>query len=240
MTGNPAPSNLQRFQIYHDIARPSREVLKPFADVGVSDVLEGLEMDTLLDPAIRPVWDGAQIIGPALTVLNTSGDTLMMHYAVELSQPGDVLVLVSDQPNPSAVWGKMVTVVARARNLAGVIVDGNVRDSAFIREVKFPVWARAYSPRGSTRKGPGSINVPVSCGGVIINPGDLIMADDDGIIVIPQSKMDAALSAAQARLQREKNIMQKLEQGISPYTILGLDAAMKQAGLEEYSGQFID
>lgn len=166
MTANSSQPSNKHYQVYADIQRPDPEVLRPFAQVGVSDVLEGLGMDTLLDPAIRPVWNGAQIIGPAVTALNVSGDTLMMHYALELSKPGDVLVVTCEDENPSATWGKMVTVAAIGRGLAGAVVDGAVRDSAHIREVKFPVWTRSYSPRGSKRKGPGSINVPVICAAV--------------------------------------------------------------------------
>ncbi len=240
MTPNSSRPSNHQYQVYADILRPDPDALKPFALVGVSDVLEGLGLDTLLDPAIRPVWTGAQIIGPAVTALNVSGDTLMMHYALELSKPGDVLVVTCEDDNPSATWGKMVTVAAMGRGLAGAIVDGAVRDSSHIREVFFPVWTRSYSPRGSKRKGPGSINVPVMCGGVQVNPGDLIMADDDGIIVVPQEKMAAALAAAQARVQREENIMHQLEQGISPFALLGMEDAIKQAGLTARPGRFND
>lgn len=240
MTRNSSQPSNKHHQVYADIQRPDADALKPFAQVGVSDVLEGLDMDTLLDPAIRPVWNGAQIIGPAVTALNVSGDTLMMHYALELSKPGDVLVVTCEDENPSATWGKMVTVAAIGRGLAGAVVDGAVRDSAHIREVKFPVWTRSYSPRGSKRKGPGSINVPVMCGGVLVNPGDLIMADDDGIIVVPQEKMAAALAAAQARVQREENIMHQLEQGISPFVLLGMENAIIEAGLTARPGCYND
>ncbi len=228
-------------KIYRDILRPSREDLLPFQEVGVADVLEGLDAGhALMDPAIRPVWTGAKIIGPALTVLTVPGDTLMLHYAVEVCQAGDVIVLASEEPNPSAVWGKMVSVVARARGVAGVIVDGFVRDIAYIRDAQLPVWTRAVSPRGSTRKGPGSLNVPICCGGVRVEPGDLIMADDDGVIVIPQAKRLAALEVGLRRVAREQKMMPQLLEGTSPFTILGLDQAVKGAGLEENPGRWQD
>lgn len=223
-------------RIYRDIARPSVEELRSFDDLGVADVLDGLPPGSLMDLVLRPIWPGARIIGPALTAVNVPGDTLMLHYAVELCRPGDVLVLVSEGQNPSALWGKMVSVVAQARGAAGVIVDGFVRDTAYIRESAFPVWARAVSPCGSTRKGPGSVNVPVRCGGVWVNPGDWIMADDDGIVVIAPQHRAAALEMGQGRVQREAKIMPRLQQGISPFEILGLDQAVKAAGLEETPG----
>ncbi len=240
MTENFSQSLSKKYQVFADIPRPEREALNGFSEVGVSDVLEGLGLDSLLDAGIKPVWHGAQIIGPAVTVLNAPGDTLMMHYALELSRAGDVLVITCEEENPSATWGKMVTVAAMGRGIAGAVVDGSVRDSAYIREAKFPVWTRSYSPRGSRRKGPGSINVPVICGGVLVNPGDLIMADDDGIIVFPQQKISSALAAAKARAQREESIMPKLEQGITPYILLGMEEAIRQAGLQAQPGCYKD
>lgn len=227
-------------RVFRQISRPEPATLMPFQDLGVADVLEGLPPTALLDTGLRPIWPGAQIIGPALTVLNVSGDTLMLHYAVEICQPGDVLVLTSDEPSPSALWGKMVTVVAQARGVAGVIVDGFVRDTAYIREACFPVWARAISPRGSTRKGPGSVNVPVVCGGATINPGDLIMADDDGIIAIPPALAHTALAAGQGRVARELGIMPRLKEGISPYTLLGMEKGFQASGIEQNEGLFTD
>jgi 4-hydroxy-4-methyl-2-oxoglutarate aldolase len=224
------------YRIYRDIPRPSVADLRPFDELGVADVIDGLPAGSLLDLALRPIWPGARILGPAVTALNVPGDTLMLHYAVEICRPGDVLVLVSEGENPSALWGKMVSVVAQARGAAGAIVDGFVRDTAYIRESAFPVWARAISPRGSTCKGPGSLNVPVVCGGVTIHPGDWILADDDGIVVIPPEQRTAALEFGLRRRQREEAILPHLHQGVSPFEILGLAQAVRAAGLEEHPG----
>ena len=224
-------TNIDNHAVYAHIDRPDPKALLPFAEVGVSDVLEALEISHLLDGAIRPVWNGAQIIGPAVTALNMPGDTLMMHYALELCKPGDVLVVSCAGHNPSATWGKIVTVAGQAKGIAGAIIDGAVRDTTSIREVKFPVWSRSIDPRGSTRKGPGSINVPILCGGVTVNPGDLVMADDDGIIVFPASRMAELLAAAQKRVAREESIMSQLEQGVTPFALLGMQPAVENAGL---------
>lgn len=224
------------YRIYRDIPRPSADDLRLFDGLGVADVIDGLPAGSLLDLALRPIWPGARILGPAVTALNVPGDTLMLHYAVEICRPGDVLVLASEGENPSALWGKMVSVVAQARGAAGAIVDGYVRDTAYIRESAFPVWARAVSPCGSTRKGPGSLNVPVVCGGVTIHPGDWILADDDGIVVIPTAQRAAALELGRGRMQREEAILPRLQQGVSPFEILGLAQSVTAAGLEEHPG----
>lgn len=226
------------YQVFMDIPRPAPQALAPFNAVGVADVVDALEPGALMDLQIRPVAPGLRMIGPALTVLNSRGDTLMLHYAVEICRPGDVLVLVSEDDSPSAVWGKMVTVVAQARGVAGVVVDGHVRDTAHIREVKFPVWSRSVSPRGSTRKGPGSVNVPVMCGGTLVNPGDLIFADDDGIVAIPPERLQEALKAGLARVAREQSIMTSLEQGVSPFELLAMRPAFDAAQLPVNPGPF--
>lgn len=231
-------STRQPYQIFRDIPRSAPDVLAPFLELGVADVVDALDPGALMDLSIRPISPGAQMIGPAVTVLNACGDTLMLHYAVDLCQKGDVLVLVSEGESPSAVWGKMVTVVAQARGVAGVVVDGHARDTTYIRETRFPVWARSISPRGSTRKGPGSVNVPVVCGGTLVNPGDLVMADDDGIIVIPPERLRAALAAGQKRVAREQEIMDQLEEGVSPYRLLGMDEAFKATRMVENPGSY--
>ncbi len=224
--------------IYLDMPRPPRSLVDAFAEIGVADIHEGLGVDTLMDALIRPLWASARVVGPALTVLNSPGDTLMLHRALALSAPGDVLVLTCSVPNPSAVWGNLVTTSARARRVAGAIVDGNARDVADIRAAQFPVWARSVSPRGSTRRAPGSINVPVLCGGVRVNPGDLIVADDDGIVVVPTDRIEEALANARARVAREKEMLPKLATGRTPYDVWGLDQAVKRAGVQEIAGRY--
>jgi 4-hydroxy-4-methyl-2-oxoglutarate aldolase len=219
--------------IYLDLPRPAKSVIDSIREIGSADMHEGLGMDTLMDPSIRPVWPGAKAIGPALTVLNAAGDTLMLHRAVELCQPGDILVIVSEAPTRTAMWGSMVTTVSIARQVAGAVVDGNVRDTRDIREKQFPVWSRGISPCGSTRKGPGGINVPVQCGGVWINPGDLILADDDGVVVIPIEEVERASANALARMARELDASPRLKKGVSPYELWNMAQIVKSADIPE-------
>lgn len=222
--------------IYLDIPRPSRSLVDAFANIGVADVYENLGAEMLMDSAILPLWFGARIVGPAVTVMNSPGDTLMLHRALALSQPGDVLVLTSYAPNPSAVWGKLVTTCARVRGVAGAIADGCVRDTADIRAMQFPIWARSVSPRGSTRQGPGCINVPVVCGGLRVNPGDLILADDDGIMVVPVEQIESVLEKAKTRIAREEEMLSQLVAGHTPYDIWKLEQAVKKSGIPEIPG----
>lgn len=222
--------------IYLDIPRPPRPLVDAFANIGVADVYESVSAEMLMDSAILPLWFGARIVGPAVTVMNSPGDTLMLHRALALSQPGDVLLLTSYAPNPSAVWGKLVTTCAQARGVAGAIIDGYARDTADIRTMHFPVWTRSVSPRGSRRKGPGCINVPVVCGGVRVNPGDLIVADDDGIVVVPADRIEVVLERAKARVAREEEMLSQLATGRTPYDVWGLEQAVKDTGIPEIPG----
>lgn len=222
--------------IYLDIPRPPRPLVDAFAGIGVADVYEDVGAERRIDSAILPLWFGARVVGPALTVLNAPGDTLMLHRALALSQPGDVLVLTSYAPNPSAVWGKLVTTCAQAHGVAGAIIDGCARDTADIRAAHFPAWTRSVSPRGSTRQGPGCINVPVVCGGVRVSPGDLILADDDGIMVVPIDRIEHVLEKAKARVAREEEMLSQLATGRTPYGVWNLEQAVKKAGIREMPG----
>ena len=146
------------------------------------------------------------------------------------------MVIVTDQPTSSGMWGNLVTTCARARGLAGVVVDGPVRDVGAIREMQFPVWARSISPLRSTRKGPGCINVTICCGGVVIHPGDLIVADDDGVVVVPAAQLEDVLQKARLRGQRETDAMPHLTQGVTPYEYWGMEKFLREAGTPEISG----
>ncbi len=222
--------------IYLDFPRPDPAIVEAFRQLGVADIHEGMSEDTVLGPEIHAILPGAHIAGPALTVLCAAGDTLMMHRALALSRPGDVLVIVTDQPTSSAMWGNLVTTCARARGVAGAVIDGPVRDVNAIHTMQFPVWARSISPRRSTRKGPGCINVPICCSGIEIHPGDLVAADDDGVVVVPASQMLSVLEKARARGRRETDAMPSLAQGVSPYELWNMHQFMVSAGTPEIPG----
>ena len=234
------PSDLNRITspgiIYLDYPRPDNKLVNAFRALGVADIHEGMIDDQVLSPDIHAVLPGAHMAGPALTVLCAAGDTLMMHRALEMSQPGDVLVIVTDRPTLSAMWGNLVTTSAHARGLAGVVIDGPVRDVIAIRDMRFPVWARSISPRRSTRKGPGCINVPVLCGGIVVHPGDLVAGDDDGVVVVPASQMPSVLEKARARGQREKEAIPHLSAGKSPFELWNMREVLLASGIPEIHG----
>jgi regulator of RNase E activity RraA len=146
---------------------------------------------------------GVTLGGPALTVLLRPGDNLVLHKAVELATPGDVIVVTCYGGHSTAVWGEMLSRTAQARGIAGLVVDGAVRDLEALRDLRFPVFARALSAASCDKDGPGEINVPIACGGVVVSPGDLIVGDADGVVVVPIDHAEAVLVSAESKYHAE-------------------------------------
>jgi 4-hydroxy-4-methyl-2-oxoglutarate aldolase len=219
--------------VYNQINRPKQEFIEKFKALGVATVHEAMTKDTLMDPGIRPISSGQTIAGPAVTALNSPGDNLAMHVALSLTQEGDVLVptfLGSNSYN--AIWGELATCSAVGRKLAGVIADGAVRDIAAIRKLGFPVWGRTIFPRRSTKNDVGGVNIPVVCGGILVNPGDIIIADDDGVVVVPQDEAEEILVRAQKKAEMENSLKDSLLKGSSPFELFGMKTILEQKNIK--------
>ncbi|MFJ6538442.1 hypothetical protein ACIQH5_19620 [Paenarthrobacter sp. NPDC091711] len=160
----------------------------------VANIGDAMDRLNLMDAAIKSQWDGARCVGPALTVLTRDGDNLAIHRALDDASPGDVLVINALGGTARAVFGDLLAEVCLAAGIAGVVIDGLTRDRAAIQALGLPLWARGVSPAGPAKYGPGQVFTPVACGGVVVNPGDIIAADDDGIAVIPQENAEAVLN----------------------------------------------
>lgn len=165
--------------------------LKRYPTANVGDAMDRLN---LMDTGIASQWANARCVGPALTVLTREGDNLAIHRALDDAEPGDVLVINALGGTTRAVFGDLLAEICLAKGIAGVIIDGLTRDRAAIRELGLPVWARGASPAGPAKYGPGAVSVPVACGGTVVNPGDLITADDDGVAVIPVERAQGILT----------------------------------------------
>jgi 4-hydroxy-4-methyl-2-oxoglutarate aldolase len=202
--------------IYYHVVRPEPELLAAFADISTATLSDAMGRHGALSSAIRPMYDGVRMVGAALTVLCFPGDNLMTHKALQMVQPGDVLV-VDDGDSNSGCFGHRSALTARARGGAGIVVSGSVRDVAMLRQERFPVFARGASPRAPQKNTPGSINVPVHVGGIVICPGDIVVGDDDGVVVIPRAMARTVLEKARFRDLKEK------EEGTAPAGELPLD-----------------
>ena len=203
------------------------DIFSAFARYGVSTVFEGMGQSGLLDEDWISVCPGSRIAGPARTVLCAQDDNLMVHAALERCQPGEVLVIKMPQPRPVAMMGDLMVLQALHRRVAGALIDGAVRDADEIRSIGFPVWARFVRSRTAKKGTPGTIDVPLTIGGSVINPGDIIVMDGDGAVVVPRAQADEVRARCEAREKREVSVREQIARGALTLDLNNLRAALE-------------
>jgi len=199
---------------------------------GVATVHEALGRSGYLGPEFRPAWPGARIGGTAVTALCWPGDNLMIHVAVEQCRPGDVLVVATNSPSTDGLFGELFATALAHRGVRGVVLGCGVRDVAELHEMGFPAWSRAVSAQGSVKATAGAVNVPVVLGGQTIFPGDVVLGDDDGVMVVPRADVGRALSAGQARIDKEVASRAAFAQGELGLDRYGLRDRLPEFGIE--------
>ncbi len=215
------------------IERPSKELTERFSKLGSATVHEASGRKGVVNPAIKPIRKGLRLCGPAFTVQCGPGDNLMLHKALEKAQPGDVLVTsVSGYPE-GGYFGGLMAVSAVARRLGGLAIDGCIRDSEEIIAMGFPIFARGFCIRGTSKSVAGLINHPTVFGGIVVQPGDLILGDDDGLVTIARTEVESVLEKALQRVEAEAKKSEQLRSGISSVELNKLGKVFEALGLVE-------
>lgn len=221
--------------VVRNIPRGPQALIDELREAGVATVHEAMGRCGLMNPTLRPIYPGAAIAGPAITALVAPGDNWMLHVAAEQCQAGDVLVVACMVDNTDGMIGDLIATSLQARGVLGVVIDAGCRDVRTLTEMRFPIWSRAVSARGTVKATLGNVNLPVVCGGALVNGGDVVIADDDGVVVVPHAEIEAVAKLARARTDKENASRLRYQAGE-----LALDVAGMRAGLEKNGLRYVD
>ncbi|MBI3068299.1 MAG: 4-carboxy-4-hydroxy-2-oxoadipate aldolase/oxaloacetate decarboxylase [Betaproteobacteria bacterium] len=217
--------------IIHDVPRPPQGLVEQFRGIWTSTLGDTMGRHGIMMPEIRPIYEEIGLVGVAFTVLNYPNDNITTHKALHMVQPGDVLVIDEGRDNNTGAFGHNMSLQARNRGVAGLVTNGCVRDVRLLRKERFPVFCRGVCPRSAQKNTPGAINVPVQLGGLVVQPGDIVVGDDDGVAVVPLAIADEVLRRAKERMDMEHQQARDIREGKKPLEILfgddWVDAALK-------------
>jgi RraA family protein len=216
-------------RIHNKIDRPKRELVESFAGIPVANIADNMNRMSCMDAKLRPMNE-APLLGTAFTVKTRPGDNLLLHKAIDMAAPGDIIVVDAQGCTANSLIGELMILWLIQRGVSGLIVDGAIRDLGTIKKMDFPVYAIGITPKGPYKDGPGEINVPISCGGVTVNPGDILVGDEDGIVVIDPKDAPEILLKAKTTVAKEAGIMEDIKNNTWERT--WVDKALREKGCE--------
>jgi 4-hydroxy-4-methyl-2-oxoglutarate aldolase len=219
-------------RVFRHIQRASPDVIKALGEQGVATVHEAQGRTGLLRPYMRPIYSTARLAASAVTVSCQPGDNMMIHAAIEVCQPGDALVVVATSDSTDGMFGELLATSCMARGVKGLVIEAGVRDVADITKLNFPVWSKAISAQGALKGAAGSVNVDVVCAGALVRPGDIVIGDLDGVVVVKRETAADVLKLGAARMENEVKKRRQLGAGELGVDVLGLRAKLKELGVE--------
>lgn len=218
--------------VVRNIERPDAEMVRKLGEYGVATVHEAQGRRGLMLPYMRPIYPAARIASPAVTVYCHAGDNLMIHAAVEVCRPGDVVVVTTQSESSDGMFGELLATSFQAHGISGLIIDAGVRDVADLTSMQFPVFSRAISSQGTVKETAGSVNIDVVCAGALVHPGDVIVADIDGVVVVQRDEVDEVVRLCGERLAKEAKNRERLRAGELGLDMYGLRAKLRALGVE--------
>ena len=218
--------------IYTKITRASKEVIDEFRNLPTAILSDAMNRMNSMNAEIKPIIGDVNIAGSAVTVQCIAGDNLMIHKAIYVAEAGDVIVVDARGHKDNSVWGNIMTKASKIREIEAVVIDGTIRDIRENREEQYPIFCKGVVPAGSQKSWGGNINVPIQCGSACVNPGDIIVGDDDGIVVVPRDMAKEVLQQAKERINMEEEWINEIQKGKTTLEVIGLDKKLDELGIE--------